>query len=180
MNSKNKLFLAATVAIMSGSVLASTQAFAASNATDESVPMSSLAQRIAEKFGLDQAEVQVVFDQEREAMHAKMQADYEERLTQLVSEGKLTEQQKQLILSKHAELQANRQSVIEGMKDKTDEERKVAMNTERQELTDWAKENGIDVQYLMFKHGRGHGRPGDHTVMKMIDANASTTAKMSE
>jgi hypothetical protein len=65
-----------------------------------------------------------------------MQTKYEERLTQDVTDGKITSEQKELILAKHKEL-------------------------EGATLEAWAKENGINSSYLMGGFGGGkHGGMG--------------------
>lgn len=158
---KNKILLtAATVALLGGSLLTSTKAFA-QDVTVEANPMPSLVQKISEKFGLNQDEVQAVFDESKAEMEANFQAEYKTRLTQLVSNGEITEEQKQLIIAKNTELQKNRKASMESMKDKTAEERKTAMEAERTALQDWATQNGIDLKYLMMGgHGKGPGRPG--------------------
>jgi hypothetical protein len=68
-----------------------------------------------------------------------------------VSAGDLTEEQKQLILQKHEELQAQHEARIQ------------ARQQERAELEQWAADNGIDAQYLFgglggMKGGRMGGR----------------------
>jgi membrane protein involved in colicin uptake len=157
---KKQLILTATVLTLVGaSAFGATAAFA-----QGSDPSSGLAQRIAEKFGLKQTDVQTVVDQyrteERAERQAEMQTKYEERLTQLVKDGKITEAQKQLILSKHAELQASREQEFTSFKNMTEDERKAAMEKKRSEMESWAKANGIDVQYVMplGKGGPGFGR----------------------
>ncbi len=120
--------------------------------------MSSLVQKISDKFGLNKDEVQAVFDEQHDEMRKVMVAKHQERLDQLVKDGKITEAQKTLIQNKMEELQAERES----LKDLTPEERKTKIDAARVELESWAKENGIDLQYLMgnfgFKlRGGGHG-----------------------
>lgn len=132
----------------------------AQNATNTQNPMTSLAQRIAERFNLSQSDVQAVFDEVRKEKPAKMQANSEAQLSQLVTEGKITEAQKQLILQKRAELDAQRAANKESSKNLSQDERKAKMQAEKTALETWAKENGIDPQYLMPQKGRGHGRFG--------------------
>jgi hypothetical protein len=121
---------------------------------------TTLAQKIADKFGLNKNDVQAVFDQARSEHQADMETKYEARLTQLVTEKKITDAQKKLILAKHKELEAKRQSAFASMKDKTPAERKTAMEAEKKALDDWAKQNGIDVKYLMGGFGGERGMRG--------------------
>jgi len=160
MNTKNKILLtAAALTISGGTWLSSTQAFAQTPVADNN-HMSSMVQTIADKFGLNKDEVQAVFDQSREEMEGQRQVAYESRLTQLVSDGKITEAQKQLIMAKKTELRMNRQNNFATFQDKTQEERRAAMATERAALVTWAEENGIDATYLMLGQGWGPGKQG--------------------
>src|SRR3989338_237342 len=65
-----------------------------------------MVQKIAERFGLNQDDVQKVFDEEHQARKAEMETKFNERLSQLVADGKLTEEQKQAIIAKRAELES--------------------------------------------------------------------------
>ena len=132
-----------------GTVLFGAINTSAQTSISDQSPMASLVQKIADKFGLNKDEVQAVFDQNRQEHQAQMQAKSEEQLSQDVTDGKITEEQKQKILEKRQELQENRQSKMEEMRNMTAEERKAAMEKERQELENWVKENGIDHNYLM-------------------------------
>ncbi len=162
---KKILLTVATISILGIGLLSST-AILAENTADHPNPMAALVEKIADKFGLNQEDVQVIFDEyqterraemekNREKRQAEMEARFEEQLSQAIEEGKITEEQKQLIIAKREELEANRQT---GMKEMTDEERKTAREEERQELESWAEEKGIDLEYLMVGFGmRGHG-----------------------
>lgn len=155
---KKQIILTATlIALVGVGAFGAKTAFA--QGTD---PNTGLVQRLAEKFGLKQADVQTVVDQyrteERTQREAEMKTKNEARLTQLVTDGKITEAQKQLILNKQSELQANHKQEFSAIKTMTETERKAAMETKKTELDAWAKSNGIDVQYLMPFGGRGgHG-----------------------
>lgn len=157
----NKILLGATVSavVIGGVLMGSSRAFA-QESTSATNPMASLVQKIADKFGLNKDEVQGVFDQSRAEMQQTRQAEYETRLSQLVTDGKITEAQKQLILSKHAEMQAAREKEWGTMKDQTPAERKAAMETRRTALENWATQNGIDTQYLQLGQSKGNGGRG--------------------
>ncbi len=153
-----KLLLTAVTVTVLGAGLFGMQTVSAQTATD---PSATIVQKISEKFGLNKDEVQKVFDEERTARRVEMQAKMEERLNTLVSEGKITEAQKQLILAKHKELQAERGSMMQNKANMTPEQRKETMETKRTELEAWAKANGIDTQYLFLGQGMkgfGHGQ----------------------
>lgn len=146
---------------MLGGGLYSVQASAATSNN----PDDSLANKIATKFNLKKEDVQTVISDFHKEEHSQHQADRqkhtEERLTQAVKDGKITEEQKTKIL----EYLKTQQSFFEGLKDKTDEERHKAMETHKEEVKKWASDNGIDLKYVMGGGpgmGRGpHGGP-DH------------------
>jgi hypothetical protein len=119
---------------------------------------TSLIQKIADKFHLNKDDVKAVFDQERADRMKQMETQYEARLDQLVKDGKINDAQKQLILAKHKELIANRQSAMQNFKTMTPDQRKAAMDQQHQDLQNWAKQNNIPLQYLMG--GRGMGMMG--------------------
>lgn len=156
MNKKSLLMIAAVSVILGAGALG-VHSVSAQETTDavfvKENAMSDLVQKIATKFNLNESEVKAVFDEAHEERHAKMQAQYEAKLSEAVKVGKLTEAQKQLVLQKHAELQASRESRMEEMHNKTPEEMKETMKAEKAELEAWAKENGIDMQYLMGGKG---------------------------
>lgn len=156
-----------TLAIIGVGLVTSTKVFAQN--TTMTNHLSNLVDKIAAKFNLNKADVQAVFYQDRKEHQAEMEAKYEERLSQYVTDGKITEAQKALILAKHKELKASRQENRPDLKNMTEEERKAAMEAnktkmdeERKALEDWATQNGIDIKYLMggFGMGRHGGGPG--------------------
>jgi hypothetical protein len=155
---KKQLIIPALVVVMGGAaILGANRIFA--QTTEGETP--SIVQKIAQKFNLNEADVKAVFDEEHQARHAEMEAKRLERLDQLVKDGKITEEQKQLIISKHEEMEANREAMFAEMEGKTAEERRALKIKHHEELNSWAEENGIDPQYLMFKiKFKGHGGPG--------------------
>ncbi|HJQ08160.1 MAG TPA: hypothetical protein VJ836_01610 [Candidatus Saccharimonadales bacterium] len=131
----------------------------ASAATDSASGIPTLAEKIATKFNLNKDEVQAVFDEEKVARHAEMQKHMEERLSQAVTDGKLTAEQKDKILAKLQELHANRESERASMQDMTAEERKKHMQSKHAELRQWAEDNGINEKYLPIVKMRHHHGP---------------------
>ena len=132
-NSKLFMFIAATVILMG---IAGFYGLKTARA-DEASQYPPVMQKLVERFNLNEDEVKAVFDDFRVERQAEMKARFEERLNQAVSDGQISEEQKQLIIAKHEELRAER-------------------NAKRDELKTWAEENGIDLQ-LFFgpKGGRG-------------------------
>jgi len=157
---KKIITLALIVAITGAAVVGVTTVNAqtptpASNAASPTNPITSLVQKIAQKFGLKEADVQAVFNQNRQDHMNQMQTRYESMLDQAIKDGKLTEAQKQLLLAKHKELQSQKQDQTENWGTMTPEQRKEAMLKKHQEFQDWAKQNNIDVQYLFGFGGKG-------------------------
>lgn len=130
------------------------------HADQTSNPESTIVQKLADKFNLNKDDVQKVFDEEHAAREAKMQTKNEERLSQLVTDGKITQAQKTLILNKQKEMKAEREANRGSNSTKTQDERKTEMEAKKAELDKWAKDNGIDPQYLMGGFGKGHKGPG--------------------
>jgi len=114
---------------------------------------SSLIQKLVDRFGLKTEEVQQVFDQERTERQEQMRLRFEERLDQMVKDGKITEEQGQAILDQKAEMQADCQN-FQGL---TPEERRTNMETHRRKMQAWAEENGIDPTLLPGLLGKGLG-----------------------
>lgn len=130
---------------------------------------SDLVTAIAQKFNLPQDQVQQVFTEHKQKHHAEMEQKMQERLTQLVTDGKLTEAQKQAIITKMAEMKNSFNP--ETMKDLTPEQRKQQMDQHRKDLDAWAKSQGIDPTLFPMRMG---GHPGGMHRWKMSpNANSS-------
>ncbi len=101
-----------------------------------------LIQKLSERFGVDQKEVEEVFDEVYREHLREIRRFKEDRLNQAVKDGVITEDQKDAIISKMDELIEKRQK-------------------ERKELEDWFKEQGIDIKKLGKYIGfRRHYRTG--------------------
>ncbi|TAK89227.1 hypothetical protein EPO04_03990 [Patescibacteria group bacterium] len=139
---------------------------------------TSLVDKISQRFNVDKNEVQKVFDEDHTAREAEREQRYEQRLTQAVKDGKLTEDQKAKILAKHKELEAQMEQKRGSMKAERDamdgkteaerqqlmEQRKAEMDKLKSDIEAWEKANGIPTGYLMMGGPgggmRGHGGPG--------------------
>lgn len=156
MNIKKPLLIAGAVTTIGLAGLVGTSVVSAASDTNSS---GTLVDKIAQKFNLNKADVQAVFDQNRADHEAEHQADLKTRLDQAVKDGKLTTDQENKILAKLKELQADRDANRASMKDKTPAERKVAQDAKKAKIEQWAKDNNIPTEYLHFFGPRGHG-PG--------------------
>jgi len=149
MNVKKSLLVAGAVAAVGVTgVTGLGVASAATGSSAEPREMSSLVDKLVEKFNLNRGEVEAVFEDQRAEREAAMQQRVEERLNKAVSEGKLTEEQKGKILAKLAEIRAEHKDNHEALKDMTKEERRAHGEQQRKALEAWADENNIPMEYL--------------------------------
>lgn len=146
------------VLTLAGSGMIASQAMASE--TEAQGPMTAIVERISTKFGLNQDEVQSVFTQVREERQADRAAEQEQHLDQLVSDGEITAEQKQLILDKMAEMQSSREEDRDSQRDLSREDRQAEMEARRAEMDAWAEENGIDLEHLNLGGGPRGGRHG--------------------
>ena len=173
MNVRNKIIAAGAVAAVGLGTFGAMGVYAAT-ATGTG---QSLAQAIATKFGLKEADVQAVIDTKHDAARADRTKAYEAKLDAAVKAGTITSDQKAKILAKRTELEAARTAARDSFKDKTEAERKTAMEAERAALTKWATDNKIPENLLMFG-GRGmggHGMYGGHGMEDAPAASPSTS-----
>ncbi len=134
-----------------------------SAATDNGDPRASLIQKLADTLHVDKSKVQAVFDEHHSEMKVEHEKAYEARLTQAVTDGKLTSAQKDAVLAEHKKLAAKMEITMKDTNIDTPTERKAAMDKIRTEGEEWAKTNNIDAKWLMGP-GRMHGEKG----MRMI------------
>jgi len=120
----------------------------------------TLIQALANKFGKSTDEVQSVFDEVRTQNQQQMEAKFEDNLNQAVSDGKITDEQKNLILQKQEELQTQHQQDFANGANLTPEERRTQRQQERAGLEKWASDNGIDLTYFHMGPGEGMGGRG--------------------
>jgi hypothetical protein len=123
-----------------------------SDTTQSTSNTSTLIDKIIEKFNLNKTEVEQVITDYRTERRNQMQAQYEQRLNQAVTDGKITEEQKKLILEKHNQLQSQWES---------DNQQR---QQHHEDMQAWAEQNNIDLSYLGF--GMGMGRGGRGGIMK--------------
>ncbi|MBP7876114.1 hypothetical protein KA012_03930 [Candidatus Woesebacteria bacterium] len=155
-----KQMLAATIGVLTvGALLAGTTSVFAQ---DTANGRQSLVQRVASRFSLSESDVQSVFNEDRQERQQDMEAQLETRLNQAVTDGKLTDAQKQLILTKHQELQTQREADQADQSSKTPTERRAAMESRRTELENWATENNIDPSFMAEGQGGKMGMGGGH------------------
>lgn len=109
---------------------------------DDSGTYTSIVQRLAQRFNLNESDVQQVFDQARTEHQAQMQQNFSDRLEKAVTDGVITEDQKNVLMQKFEEKQNEKEQ-------------------NRQDMQNWLKDQGIDMtklgSYIGFgPHGMGH------------------------
>lgn len=149
---------AAGVGIAQSNVSAAENNTATSSQTARQDHMSSLVDALVKKFNLKKADVQAVFDANREQMHAQHEADAKTRLAQLVKDGKLTQEQADKITAKRAEIQKEREANRSAGTRPSESD----MQTKRTELDKWFSDNNIPTEYRHLVMGGGHRGPGGH------------------
>lgn len=146
-----------------------------SAATSSNNGEGSLVDKIASTFNLDKDKVQEVFDADRAEHDAEHEAKLEERLAQAVKDGKITEDQKAKIIAKTKELKTEMENSRDEFKNMTEDERHAHMEQQRKDLEQWAKDNDIPDEFLMFRFGGGPGR-GEHVMrLRTQDHGGSKT-----
>ncbi|MDD5076901.1 MAG: hypothetical protein PHS18_07405 [Sphaerochaetaceae bacterium] len=128
--------------------------YANSISGQENRPIESVINTIAEKFNLDVNDVQQVFEEHRATVRTEKQKMFEEKISQAVVDEKISQEQANMIIEKKSELQAERQNLQNG----TPEENRELAKKHMEELKQWAEENNIPIQYLMFAGPKGSGR----------------------
>lgn len=147
------------------------------NAQSSTSGGTSLVDKIAQKFNLNKSDVQKVFDEDRASHEAERQQKMEERLTQAVKDGKLTQAQADAIKAKLQEMK----TFMDSLKDKTEQERRDAMKTKMDELKQWAADNNIPKGYLPMGHGMmGGHRPDRDRDQAGRDQGGSSMMPMSQ
>lgn len=104
----------------------------------------SLITKIAQKFNLKEADVEAVFESVRDERQEEMKANRQEKLSQAVKDGVITEAQKNTLLAKMEEHFGERP----------------AQGRDREEMQNWFKAQGIDETKLreyMRPVGKGYG-----------------------
>lgn len=149
--------LALTIASISGAVAidnASAHGFGGGEGRD------SFIQSLVEKFNLNEDEVDSFLEEQRAARQEERKTEREEHLNQLVSEGKLTEDQKSALIEKMEENQAEREANREEFQNMTREERRAQRQEHRDEMDQWFEDQGIDKDDLGLRGGMGKGHGG--------------------
>ena len=102
-----------------------------------------IVEKLAKKLNVSTNDVGAAFDELRQERQQEVQDRFEKELEQAVKDGKITAEQKEVILKKQAAISEKQEEVLKL----------------RQELMNWADDNNIAPE-LLFMRGPGHGRGG--------------------
>lgn len=168
---KASTLLVAT-AITLGLATAGAGVIHAASTTNTTNPMSNLVTALAQKFNLNTADVQKVFDEQHTQIQAQRFQEQKDRLAQAVTAGKITQAQADLITAKHAEMK----TFMESLKDKTPSERQAAMKAQMDSLKQWSTQNNIPQQFFMMggMHGKDKGNFGPGRMHKQMNQPTNT------
>jgi len=161
MNMKKKALLFAALPVLAIALLAGGITHASTTDTGKHNPFTKIAEAIATKFNLSASDVQTVIDETMKTERADMEKNRPMPLELAVKNGKLTQAQADLIKGKMEEIKTTMDSMRETLKNTTQAEREAAMKTQREALKQWATDNNIPEQYIMFAGGHGPGRGGE-------------------
>lgn len=153
----NKFLAVGVLSLAVLSIIGTTTVFAASSPSEGNLP--PIVEQMVEKFNLDREEVVKELEipnGEYRGMRKGEQRHPEECLTQAVEEGKLSESQKEELLSKHEEFKQEMQS-----SDLNWEDRREKMSNFREEMQNWMEERGIELDSFGFPGGHSE-RKGMH------------------
>ncbi|MBU2545022.1 hypothetical protein KKC65_01005 [Patescibacteria group bacterium] len=103
-------------------------------------------EKLAERFNLNIDEVQEFFNENKPRFGGDKPefAGSEKGLDNLVEQGKITEDQKELIIEKHETIK----ETMNGLKDLSLKEMQEKMRGLGEEMNQWAEENGIDISFM--------------------------------
>jgi predicted RNA-binding Zn ribbon-like protein len=134
--------------------------FMASPSFAQTPTSNTLVTRIAERFGLNEEDVQAEFDSFQDEKRAERYALFAERLNDLTTEGKITEDQKVAILDKHEEIQEQ----MEVLHKSDSSDKKDEMRALHDELKSFMEDLGVDLSMIGPMGGEfgfgGHGHMG--------------------
>ncbi len=158
---KKKVFFPVLALAIIGGALATSNFVSAQDATIDQGPFQSVISKIAQKFNLNEADVKAVFDEDMNARHEEMKKQMEEKLTQAVKDGKITEAQKQAIQEKFAQPFMVKFKPTAGQ-EMSEEEMKTMHEQKKSEMDAWLSQNGLTHETLreVMGHpkGFGHGK----------------------
>lgn len=104
----------------------------------------NLVSQIAQRFNLKESDVQDVVNQIRSTQMAQAKTNWENKLTQAVTDGKITDAQKQLIIAKSDEVKTQ----MAALKGLSVADKRAKMKQIFTDLEGWAKTNNINLKQI--------------------------------
>lgn len=147
---KKGFIAAATVATLGTGAVGISPAFASESQNPHQLGMESLVQALADAFDVSTEEVQEVLEAHREEMQTNREEHQAERLAQAVIDGKLTQEQADAISEHREEMEA----LLKSLEGATPEERREALDAQREENRIWARENNIPSEFIIHEGPR--------------------------
>jgi hypothetical protein len=146
-------------AIVAGSLLAVTAVSAHGGGSEDK--QAERVSSLAERFNLDEAEVQTYFEEQKAEREAEREAKRAEHMSGLVEAGTLTQAQADELIALKDEAITSIQELKESGADR--EEIKAVMDENRAAVEAWASEQGVNLDDIRpeghEKGGRGHHGP---------------------
>lgn len=121
---------------------------------------TSFIDKLIAKFGLNKTEVEQTYTEYKQERQTYMNQRFNEKVDQLLSEGKITQTQKTQILNKHTELVQERNNNWEEFKNMDPEQKRAEMQKRHDEMEQWAEEIGIDFDEVFEMNGFGGSHKG--------------------
>lgn len=162
MISKKIILPVAALVIITGALAAAPYTYAQQPGTQHVNFFQGLIDAIAQKFGLSTDQVKSVLtdyqQQQKQNKERNWQQHQEDRLNQLVKDGKITDTQKKAILDELAVLKSKYNQ--DNFKNMTPDRKKQQFQAMQDEIKSWANTQGIDPSYVMPGFGMGMGWKG--------------------
>lgn len=150
---KTKLILPAAL-IVTGLVLFAGVNGASAQTGTQFPPMI---QALVDHFKLNPTEVQQVVNETKQNQAANREKSFEDHLTALINEGKLTDSQKQAIITKLSDVRNQIQNIRNSSATASD--KRTEMQKVMTDLRTWVQGQGLDWGLIRPWAGRGHGGP---------------------
>ena len=148
----NKKQMIAMTALVAGLGLAGAYGVQTARAATDTNDFPPMIQKMVEKFNLNTDEVSKLVTEDREVRQTERKADFETKLTEAVTAGKITEAQKTAIIAKHDELQTKREALrSQGQENR--ENMRTQMEAIHDEMQDFLKTEGIDESVIPAPKG---------------------------
>ena len=146
-----------TLAVVAGSTLAVTAASAHMGANNSERQLEKVSE-IAERFDLEESEVQAYFDEKKQEQQEKREANRAEHVSALVEAGTLTQEQADALTALKDSFRSEVQALKESGADR--EEIKTAMEDHKDEVESWAEAEGVSLDDIRPEKGEKRGHQG--------------------